>query len=103
MHSLVGALTFDALLAVLAAYPQYPALAGWWEGRFGIGRIHFGGIDVGDIDKLPRVIAGVYAGTVLHVGVDFRTHAPMPYLWPFAGTVSTFGFTRDSGSSSWST
>ena len=36
MHSLVGALTFDALLAVLAAYLLYLALAGWREGRFGI-------------------------------------------------------------------
>jgi membrane-bound metal-dependent hydrolase YbcI (DUF457 family) len=73
MHSLLGALTFDAMLAVLAVYLLYPALAGWWEGRFGTKWVHFGGVDVGDIDKLPRVIAGVYAGIVLHVGVDFLT------------------------------
>lgn len=91
----MGALTFDATVTVLAVCLLYPALAGWWEGRFGTKWVHFGGVDVGDIDKLRRVIAGVYAGIVLHVGVDFLTHTSMPYLWPFAEPVSTFSFARD--------
>jgi len=92
MHSLLGALTFDAVLAVLAVYLLYPALAGFWEGRFGTRWVHFGGVDVGDVDKLHRVIAGVYLGVVLHISVDFLTHSSMPYLWPYAGPVSTFSF-----------
>lgn len=41
------------------------------------------------------MFAGVYAGTVLHVGVDILTHTSMPYLWTFAGPVNTLSFTRD--------
>jgi len=97
MHSLLGALTIDVLVALFAIYLLYPTLAGWCEGRFGTRWVHFGGVDVGDIDRFHRVVTGVYVGVILHITLDFLTHAQMPYLWPYAGPVTTFSFALDLG------
>ena len=95
LHTLIGALTGDVLLAIMAVYLVYPALAGLWEGRFGARWIHYAGVDVGIIERPTAVAYGVLVGIAFHLTLDYLTHVTMPYLWPFAGPVDTLPVGRE--------
>lgn len=90
MHSVLGGVTIDLFLAVAAVYFILPTLANWWIAGFGARWIHFKGVDVSEIDSLPKVAFGCLVGIASHLGLDYLTHPSMPYLWPFGGPVSTF-------------
>jgi len=95
LHSVLGALTFGVVLAVLGAYFVYPSLMNWWEGKFGSRYSHFGGADVTELGSLPMVVSSAFAGVLTHLSLDYLTHTTMPYLWPFEPPVATFSFARD--------
>ena len=94
LHSIFGALTIDMLLAILAVYLIYPSVAGLWETKFGTKWVHFGGVNIGDIDSFRAIAFGVFVSVSLHVAVDYLTHTTMPYLWPFSAPMATFSFAR---------
>jgi len=95
LHSIIGGLTIDVVLAVLAIYLLLPTLAVWWEGRFGHRWIHFEGADMGEIDRMPKLVYSAMAGVMMHLGIDFLTHTTMPYFWPYGAPVRTFPQARD--------
>ena len=96
LHSILGALTVDVLLTVLAVILVYPTLAGLWEGRFGSRWLHFAGVDVGNIEKLPVAAYSGFTGILMHISLDYLTHTTMPYAWPFRLPIETMPIGRES-------
>ncbi len=95
LHSILGALTIDIMIIFLAVYLIYPSVAGLWEGKFGTKWIHFGGVNVGDIESFRQIALGAYVGVSFHIAMDYLTHTTMPFLWPFSGPTVTFSFAKE--------
>jgi len=95
LHSIIGALTIDVMLAVIAVYTVFPALVGLLERRFGTRWSHFAGVDVANIEGVPMVAYSALAGILMHIGIDYLTHLAMPYFWPFGTPVATMSIGRD--------
>ena len=95
MHSLVGALTFDAALTVLAVIVLFPPAIRWFERRWpGSDVFRFAGQD---LRSDPRGLLTLYGSAVLggltHVLVDLPTHRYNPLLWPWqAGPLTLVPF-----------
>ncbi len=84
MHSLLGALTFDAALTVLAVLVLFPPALRWLDRRWsGTDVFRFAGQD---LRADPRGLRTLYGSAVLggltHVVVDVPSHAYNPLLWP---------------------
>lgn len=76
MHSLVGAVTVDAFLAVLVTLFLYPSLVSWifkLEKKDSAEKCRFSG----------ALVLSAFVGTLSHVLIDTLNHEYNPLLYPF--------------------
>jgi membrane-bound metal-dependent hydrolase YbcI (DUF457 family) len=76
MHSLVGAVTVDAFLAVLVTVFLYPLLVSWifkLEKKDAAEKCRFSGM----------LLLSAFVGTLSHVLIDATNHEYNPLLFPF--------------------
>lgn len=85
MHSVVGVLTVNAALTILAVYVLVPPAMRWVERRWpGRGLLRFAGQDLrADPRGLGTVYASAAFGGLTHALVDLPTHAFNPLWWPW--------------------
>jgi len=85
MHSLLGALTIDAAVTVVAVWLLVPRLIRWVDRRWpGTHILTFAGQDLRrDPRDLPTLYASAAFGALTHVLVDVLNHAYNPVLWPW--------------------
>lgn len=85
MHSIVGVLTVNAAVAVLAAWLLLPPVLRWVQTRWPDPRLlRFAGQDLRrDPRDLPTLYASAVFGGLTHVLVDIPTHAYNPLWWPW--------------------
>ncbi len=84
MHSILGALTFDILVALFIVYFIVPPIGRWLKRRSKEKWHIFAGVDV---TKAPRdplwALASAGIGTLSHVFIDMFTHEYNPIYWPY--------------------
>jgi membrane-bound metal-dependent hydrolase YbcI (DUF457 family) len=85
-HSLIGAWTFDLVLALIVALYIVPPLIRYLRTRTSDSRVYkFAGIDVLSQDRRLRVVLySILIGTTSHVLVDIPYHGGSPVLYPLA-------------------
>lgn len=85
MHSLLGVVTVNLLLAAFAARVLGPWLATALDRRFpGKGWRNFAGHDVvRDRKSIPVLVASAIVGGLSHLGIDLLHHTDTPLLWPW--------------------
>lgn len=82
-HSLLGAVTVDAVLALAATVLVARPLLAWADRRDPSGRwSRFGGLDIGTARPWPITLASVWVGSLSHVLVDLPFHATIRLLFP---------------------
>jgi len=86
MHSLLGAATFDLVLAVLLALYFVPMLLGWLDRRVKDKRYFaFAGVDLrGHRTTTAAAVGSALLGTVSHVLLDVLHHPFNPLTFPFS-------------------
>jgi membrane-bound metal-dependent hydrolase YbcI (DUF457 family) len=87
MHSLLGVVTVNLVLTLIAARLLAPWLASRLDRRFpGKGWRRFAGHDV-VLDRKPWVItvSSAIIGGLSHLGLDLFVHNDTPLLWPWRG------------------
>ena len=85
MHSVIGVLTLNAAVTVLAVWLLVPPLLRWVDRTWpGTDILRFAGRD---LRRDPRDLATLYAsaafGGLTHVLVDIPTHSYNPLWWPW--------------------
>ncbi len=94
MHSLLGVVTVDALVTVLAVWLAAPPLVRWADRRWpGTDVLRFAGQD---LRRDPRNLGTLYTsaafGALTHVLVDLPTHANNPLFWPWGNSLTIVPF-----------
>ena len=84
MHSILGALTFDILVALFIVYFIVPPIGRWFKRRSKEKWHIFAGVDVTKAPTDPLwALASVGIGTLSHVFIDLFTHEYNPIYWPY--------------------
>ena len=85
MHSVLGVLTLNAAITVVATMYVVPAAMRWLDRRWGDHRIfRFAGQDLhADPKDLSTVYSSAAFGGLTHILVDVPTHAYNPVWWPW--------------------
>ena len=85
MHSVVGVLTLNALITMLATLFLVPPSMRWVERRWRESRIfRFAGQDLHhDPRDLPTLYASAALGGLTHVLIDIPLHSYTPLWWPW--------------------
>ena len=93
MHSLLGVVTVNLLLAAFAARVLGPWLATALDRRFpGKGWRTFAGHDVvRDRKSIPVLVASAIVGGLSHLGIDLLHHIDTPLLWPWREAAFRIG------------
>jgi membrane-bound metal-dependent hydrolase YbcI (DUF457 family) len=85
MHSILGVLTLNAAITVVATLYIVPPTMRWFDRRWRDPRIfRFAGQDLHtDPKDLPTVYACAALGGLTHILVDIPTHRYNPVWWPW--------------------
>ena len=84
MHSILGALTIDILIALLIVYFFVPPIGRWIKRRSKEKWHIFAGVDVTRAPTDPLwALASAGIGTLSHVFIDLFTHEYNPIYWPY--------------------
>lgn len=85
MHSVVGVLTLNAVITVLAVFYAVPPAMRWFDRRWREPRIfRFAGQDLhADPRDLPTVYASAALGGLTHILIDIPLHSYNPVWWPW--------------------
>ena len=85
MHSVVGVLTLNGAITMVAVYVLVPRLMRWADRRWRDPRIfRFAGQDLHDDPRDPlTVYACACFGGLTHILIDLPTHAYNPIWWPW--------------------
>ena len=84
MHSILGALTIDILIALFFVYFIVPPVGRWVKSRSKEKWHIFAGKDVTRAPTDPLwALASAVIGTLSHVFIDMFTHKYNPIYWPY--------------------
>lgn len=88
-HSLIGAITFDLILALLASLFIVPKIIRFFKERSSDTRVYkFAGIDVlGQRERPSVMIYSILIGTVSHVLLDILYHENNPVFYPCGDVI----------------